>query len=141
MLEKELSREEYLCSKILWCMLREQWIFIYNYSPISWTYFLTVSGIDWKYYRSEQWDILLFSNMLELLERAEKKVFTKKIKSIEWIDIEYIFNAFDDSHYRSVLYGIEPPINPYSKWYKDISKYEVLKYVKNIKPKSFYFVD
>jgi hypothetical protein len=82
-----------------------------------------------------------FSNMLELLERAEKNVFTKEIKSIEGIDIEYIFNAFDDSHYRSVLYGIKPPINPYSKWYKDISNYELLNYVKNIKPKDFYFVD
>lgn len=139
--ERELTREEYLCSKILWRMLREQWILIYNYSPISWTYFLVASGLDWMYYRSEQWDIIWFSNMLELLERAEKNVFTKEIKSIEWIDIEYIFNAFDDNHYRSVLYGIKPPINPYSKWYKDISNYEVLEYVKNIKPKSFYFVD
>lgn len=141
MLEKELSREEYLCSKILWRMLREQWILIYNYSPISWTYYLTVSGMDWMYYRSEQWNIMLFSNMLELLERAEENVFTKEIKSIEWIDIEYIFNTFDDIYYRSVLYGIKPPINPYSKYYKDISKEELLNYVKNIKPKDFYFVD
>ena len=88
MLEKELLREEYLCSKILWRMLKEQWILIYNYSPISWTYYFTVSGMNWVYYRSEQWDILLFSNMLELLERAEKNVFTKEIKSILWIDIE-----------------------------------------------------
>lgn len=137
--ERELTKEEIICSKVLWRMLRKQWILIYNYSPISWTYFLVASGMDWMYYRSEQWDIIWFSNMLELLERAEKNVFTKEIKSIEWIDIEYIFNAFDDSHYRSVLSGIKPPVNPFI--WQDMSNKELLEYIKNIKPKSFYFVD
>lgn len=138
MLEKELSREEIICSRVLWRMLRKQWIRIFNYNTF-WACFVVVSATDWRYYRTEEWNILSFSNMLELLERAEVNVFTKEIKSIEWIDIEYIFNAFADIHYRSVLYGIEPPLNPFI--WQDISNEELLDYVKNIKPKDFYFVD